>query len=72
MSGADCNHAEGIYGATVFTRRCLAEVLADKVEQGGLLEEHAMRIGKQTLRDNALELFPQLQSRLWKRKGKLL
>jgi predicted TIM-barrel fold metal-dependent hydrolase len=24
MWGADCNHAEGIYGATEFTRRCLA------------------------------------------------
>lgn len=71
MWGADCNHAEGIYGATEFTRRCLAEVLAEKVEQGGLVEEHAMRIGKQILRDNALELFPQLQSRLWKRKSKL-
>ena len=29
MWGADCNHAEGIYGATEFTRRCLAEVLAE-------------------------------------------
>jgi predicted TIM-barrel fold metal-dependent hydrolase len=71
MWGADCNHAEGIYGATEFTRRCLAEVLAEKVEHGDLVEEHAMRIGKQILRDNALELFPQLKSRLWKRKGKL-
>jgi hypothetical protein len=33
MGGADCNHAEGIYGATEFTRRCLAEVLAEKVQQ---------------------------------------
>jgi predicted TIM-barrel fold metal-dependent hydrolase len=70
MWGADCNHAEGIYGATEFTRRCLAEVLAEKVERGDLLEEHALRIGKQILRDNALELFPQLKDRLWKRKGK--
>ncbi|MGF7473589.1 hypothetical protein WFJ45_22740, partial [Salmonella enterica subsp. enterica serovar Minnesota] len=30
MWGADCNHAEGIYGATEWTRRCLAEVLAEK------------------------------------------
>jgi predicted TIM-barrel fold metal-dependent hydrolase len=70
--GADCNHAEGIYGATEFTRRCLAEVLAEKVQQGDLLEEHALRIGRQILRENALELFPQLQERLWKRKGKLM
>jgi len=71
MWGADCNHAEGIYGATEFTRRCLAEVLAEKVDRGDLIEEHAQRIGKQIMRDNALELFPRLKERLWKQKGKL-
>jgi len=65
--GADCNHAEGIYGATEFTRRCIAEVLAEKVEAGHLKEEHAAAIGRQILRDNALKLFPQLKDRLWKR-----
>ncbi|HUG93378.1 MAG TPA: amidohydrolase family protein [Planctomycetaceae bacterium] len=70
--GADCNHAEGIYGATEFTRRCLAEVLAEKVDAGDLKEEHAVRIGRQVLRDNALELFPQLKDRLWKHTGKKL
>ena len=40
------------------------EVLAEKVERGDLLEEHALRIGRQVLRDNALALFPQLRSRL--------
>lgn len=69
--GADCNHAEGIYGATELTRRCIAEVLAEKVDRGDLTEEHAQRIGKQILRDNALALFPQLKERLWKGKGKL-
>ena len=72
MWGADCNHAEGIYGATEFTRRCLAEVLAEKVDRGDLSQEHALRIGRQILRENALELFPQLQSRLWKHTGKKL
>jgi uncharacterized protein len=72
MWGADCNHAEGIYGATEFTRRCLAEVLAEKVDRGDLLEAHAERIGRQILRDNALELFPQLRPRLWKEKIKRL
>jgi predicted TIM-barrel fold metal-dependent hydrolase len=71
MWGADCNHAEGIYGATEFTRRAIAEVLAEKIDRGDLIEEHALRIGRQILRDNALELFPQLQSRLWKQSGKL-
>jgi predicted TIM-barrel fold metal-dependent hydrolase len=66
MWGADCNHAEGIYGATAFTRRCLAEVLTEKVAHGELLEDHALRIGRQILRENALALFPQLKDRLWK------
>jgi hypothetical protein len=67
--GADCNHAEGIYGATEFTRRCLGEVLAEKIQQGDLTEEQAQRIGRQILRENALALFPQLKDKLWKRKG---
>jgi len=66
--GADCNHAEGIYGATVMTRRCLAEVLAERVDRGELHLEDAQRIGRQILRDNALALFPQLKERLWKGK----
>jgi hypothetical protein len=70
--GADCNHAEGIYGATEFTRRCLAEVLAEKVDAGDLTEPHARRIGRQVLRENALELFPGLKDRLWKHTGKKL
>jgi uncharacterized protein len=69
--GADCNNAEGIYGATEFTRRCLAEVLAEKVDRGDLGEGDALRIGRQILRDNALKLFPSLNDRLWKHKGRL-
>jgi uncharacterized protein len=69
MWGGDANHAEGIYGATEMTRRCLAEVLAERVDQGKLREEHALRIGRQILRENALALFPQLKDRLWKHKG---
>ena len=64
--GADAHHAEGIYAATEVTRRCLAEALTEKVERGELREEHAWRIGRQILRDNALELFPQLKARLWR------
>ncbi|MBI3414287.1 MAG: amidohydrolase family protein [Verrucomicrobia bacterium] len=71
MWGADAHHVEGIYGATEFTRRCLAEALAEKVERDELRESDALRIGQQVMRDNALELFPQLQDRLWKHKGKL-
>jgi len=64
--GADANHAEGIYAATDVTRRCLAEALTEKVERGELREEHARRIGRQILRENALELFPQIKARLWR------
>ena len=71
MWGSDCRHAEGIYGATETTRRCLAEVLAEKIESGDLKEEFALKIGKQILRDNALKLFPRLNDRLWKHKGQL-
>jgi hypothetical protein len=65
--GADTVHAEGIYAATEFTRQCLAEALAEKVERGELGEEHARQIGRQILRDNALELFPKLERMLWRK-----
>jgi len=58
--GGDGVNAESIYGATVVTRRCLAEALAEKVIRGELREEQAHRIGRQILRENALKLFPQL------------
>ncbi|MBM3998361.1 MAG: hypothetical protein FJ297_02265 [Planctomycetes bacterium] len=64
--GADTVNAEGIYAATEFTRQCLAEALAEKVERGELREEHAIRIGGQVLRDNALKLFPRLERMLWR------
>jgi uncharacterized protein len=68
MWGADGNHVEAIYGATEMTRRCLAEVLAERIDRGDLREEYALRIARQILRDNALALFPQLEKRLWKHK----
>lgn len=66
MWGADTVNAEGIYGATEFTRQCLAEALAEKVERGELTEKHAARIGRQILRDNALKLFPKMRRMLWR------
>jgi uncharacterized protein len=71
MWGADCQHAEGIYGATEMTRRCLAEVLAERIDRGHVKEDVALHIGRQILRDNALTLFPLLKERLWKQKGRL-
>ena len=67
MWGADTTDAEGIYAATEFTRRCLAEALSEKVLRKELREEHAVRIGRQVMRDNALKLFPKLNRMLWKR-----
>jgi hypothetical protein len=64
--GTDSHHAEGIYAAAQFTRRCLGEVLAEKVACGDLGEPQAMQIGTQIMRDNALQVFPRLQARLWK------
>lgn len=66
MWGADTVHAEGIYAATEFTRQCLAEALAEKVERGELHEDHAIRIGRQVMRENALKLFPKLRGMLWR------
>jgi predicted TIM-barrel fold metal-dependent hydrolase len=60
--GGDGVNAESIYGATVMTRQCLAEALAEKVIRGELREPQAERIGRQILRENALKLFPQLHT----------
>jgi polyhydroxyalkanoate synthesis regulator phasin len=68
---ADCNHAEGIYGATELTRRVLAEVLAERVDRGEVSEDDAKRIGRQVMRENALALFPGAKAKLWRGKGKL-
>lgn len=65
--GADAHHAEGIYAATQVTRRCLAEALAEKVDRHELREEHAVHIGRQILRENALALFPALRAHLDRR-----
>ncbi len=69
MWGADTVQAEGIYAATEFTRQCLAEALAEKVERGELNEDDAKQIGRRILRDNALKLFPKLKRQLWRKEG---
>ena len=69
MWGADANHGEGIYGATEMTRRCLAEVLAERVDRGDLREEHALRSAARSCATTPWHSFPQLKDRLWKHKG---
>ncbi len=61
--GSDMFTIEGTYGTTVYTRQCITEALAEKVIDGELREEDAVRIGRQILRENALELFPSLRKR---------
>jgi len=68
MWGADTTNAEGIYAATLFTRQCVSEALAEKVVRNELREDHAIRIGTQIMRDNALKLFPTLNRHLWRNK----
>jgi uncharacterized protein len=67
MWGADTVQAEGIYAATEFTRQCLAEALAEKVERDELREDQAVQIGRQIMRENALKLFPKLRRQLWRK-----
>jgi predicted TIM-barrel fold metal-dependent hydrolase len=64
MWGSDSKSAEEIYGAAKLMRACWAEVLAERVQHGDLNEQQAQRIGRQVLRENALEMFPQLRERL--------
>lgn len=66
MWGGDALLVEGLYGGTLYTRECLAEVLAEKVEQRQLREPDALRIGRQILRENALNLFPGMRKKLWR------
>jgi predicted TIM-barrel fold metal-dependent hydrolase len=64
--GGDDATVEGIYGAAEMNRQCWAEALAERVDRGDLDEPEAKRVGKQILRDNALELYPRFQGKLWK------
>src|SRR5579875_30704 len=66
--GGDDINAEGIYGEAELNRRCWAEVLAEKVDREELAEDDALRIARQIMRDNALELYSRLKSRV--RKGR--
>jgi uncharacterized protein len=61
MWGSDMPTIEGTYGTTIYTRQCIYEALADKVLAKELREEDALRIGRQILRENALEMFPSLR-----------
>jgi hypothetical protein len=55
--GTDCANLEEEYGTIVFTRRILAEVLADKIESGFLTEAAALQWARRILYTNALEIY---------------
>ena len=55
--GGDFELPEGAYGAMYQSREVLAMVLARKVQWGFWSLRHAISIGKQVLRDNAVSLF---------------
>ena len=57
MLGTDTASLEGMYGTVKFTRRVLAEVLADKIEKGYWTEEVALQAARRILYHNAVDLY---------------
>jgi len=57
MFGTDSANLEEMYGTVKFTRRILAEVLAEKVERGFLTEKVALQTARRILYTNAIELY---------------
>ncbi|MBN2311381.1 MAG: amidohydrolase family protein [Candidatus Hydrogenedentes bacterium] len=55
--GGDSNYAEGAYGHCKVARRVACEVLAGKVESGGLSEDEAAWYARRILRENAEAFF---------------
>ena len=55
--GSDVGTPEFIYAHLVMARACLADVLADKVENDFLSEEVAMRLIRQMMLDNPCQLY---------------
>lgn len=55
--GGDFVFVEGTYGHAVITRREIARVLAEKVQEGRFTEEYAVRAAQRILRDNPMENF---------------
>jgi predicted TIM-barrel fold metal-dependent hydrolase len=55
--GGDFIVPEGSFGHSVMARRVVSRVLTEKVEDGYLTEEEAVRLGQGMLRDNAAALY---------------
>ncbi|HEY3236682.1 MAG TPA: amidohydrolase family protein [Polyangiaceae bacterium] len=55
--GTDCANLEEQYGTAKYTRRILAEVLAEKISSRYLTKPVALAIGERILSTNAMELY---------------
>ena len=58
--GGEMEHVENYRGTSV------KMALAEKVLRGELREEHAVRIGRLVMRENALDALPRLRAYLWR------
>ena len=56
--GGDSNYVEGAHGHCTLARRLVAEVLAERVEQGAMNRAGALWYAGRLLRENAREFFP--------------
>lgn len=56
--GGDSNYVEGAHGHCTLARRLVAEVLAERVEQGAMDRAGALWYAGRILRENAREFFP--------------
>ena len=55
--GGDYIFPEGSYAHSLVARQLVAEVLAEKVEQGYFTESEAVWVAQRLLRGNAIDLF---------------
>ncbi|RLF38447.1 MAG: hypothetical protein DRN21_05145 [Thermoplasmata archaeon] len=55
--GSDVRFPEMIYGHLKMARSCVAEVLAEKVQQDFLSAEEVICLARKMFRDNALQLY---------------
>jgi len=62
--GGDYIFVEGTYGHAVITKREIARVLCEKVEEGRFSEDYAVKVGQMLLRDNPIENFGLEQRRM--------
>ncbi len=55
--GGDFIIPEGAYGHSVLARRVVSRVLTEKVEEGYLAEDEAVRLARRLLQENAAVFF---------------